>query len=449
MRALIIVDVQNDFCEGGALPIPGGAEVAGAISGYLAIEDRYRHVVATADRHVDPGDHFSDSPDYETAWPPHCLAGTHGAELHPALASAPIGAVFAKGEHDAGYNGFEGVDDAGVLLPDWLRAHGVDAVDVVGIATEHCVQATAEAAARAGFTTRVLADLTAGVGPESTAAALAALRADGIEVLDTATADREHQLLAAVEQSPRAAGAHDRPAWVGLFTADGRVEDPVGSRAHVGTAQIGRFYDTFIGPRDITFHRDLDIVRATTVIRDLDLEVAMGDGVVMNIPAFLRYDLRRVDDRWRIDVLRAYWELPAMMGRFLRNGLRALRPALALAGGLGRNQGPSGAVGFLTGFRRVGARHKGAVQTFLSAVAREDTAMATRLLMPGAAISLGDDEPVTLSEFVEHLSGAGYTKVIGAGDTVVVSVFCDTGRGVLFAELRGHRICRIRYFSGH
>ncbi|WP_448399109.1 nuclear transport factor 2 family protein [Mycolicibacillus trivialis] len=274
------------------------------------------------------------------------------------------------------------------------------------------------------------------------------MRTVGVEVLDTATADREHELLAAVEQSPRAAGAHDRAAWVGLFTADGRVEDPVGSRPHVGTERIGRFYDTFIGPRDITFHRDLDIVCATTVIRDLELEVAMGRGVVMNIPAFLRYDLRQADGRWRIAALRAYWELPAMMGQFLRNGVRALRPSLALAGGLGRNQGVSGAAGFLTGFRRVGARHKGAVGTFLSAVAREDITVAARLLAPDARISLGDDRPIALTEFVERLSGAGWTKIIGAGDTVAVSVFCDTDRGVLFAALRGHQIHRVRYFSG-
>lgn len=448
MRALIIVDVQKDFCEGGALPIAGGAELAGAISAYLTVGDRYPHVVATADRHVDPGDHFSDNPDYETSWPPHCVAGTPGAELHPSLEPTLIEAVFAKGARDAGYNGFEGVDDDGVLLPDWLRARGVEAVDVVGIATDHCVQATAEAATRAGFVTRVLSDLTVGVSPQSATAALDLLRTVGVEVLDTATADREHELLAAVEQSPRAAGAHDRAAWVGLFTADGRVEDPVGSRPHVGTERIGRFYDTFIGPRDITFHRDLDIVCATTVIRDLELEVTMGRGVVMNIPAFLRYDLRQADGRWRIAALRAYWELPAMMGQFLRNGVRALRPSLALAGGLSRNQGVSGAAGFLTGFRRVGARHKGAVGTFLSAVAREDITVAARLLAPDARISLGDDRPIALTEFVERLSGAGWTKIIGAGDTVAVSVFCDTDRGVLFVALRGHQIHRVRYFSG-
>lgn len=136
--------------------------------------------------------------------------------------------------------------------------------------------------------------------------------------------DRE-RLLAAVERSPQAAAAHDRAGWVGLFTGDGRVEDPVGSRPHVGHEQIGRFYDTFIGPRDIKFHRDLDIVVGTTVLRDLELEVAMGAAVTMYIPAFLRYDLREANGEWLIGELRAYWELPAMMAQFLRTGPGAVK----------------------------------------------------------------------------------------------------------------------------
>ena len=134
----------------------------------------------------------------------------------------------------------------------------------------------------------------------------------------------ESALLAAVERSPAAAAAHDREAWVALFTQDGRVEDPVGSRPHTGPSEIARFYDTFIGPRDIGFHRDLDIVWGSSVIRDLDLEVVMGSAVTMTIPAFLRYDLRRDEGDWKIAVLRAYWELPAMVLQFLGNGVSAL-----------------------------------------------------------------------------------------------------------------------------
>jgi len=182
MRALIIVDVQNDFCEGGSLAVTGGAAVARAISEHVAAGHGYGHVVATKDFHVDPGAHFSDHPDYAASWPPHCVAGTTGAEFHPNLDSSAVEAVFFKGAHAAAYSGFEGADEAGTPLADWLRARGVDSVDVVGIATDYCVHATAADAARGGFATRVLLDLTAGVSSESIARAIEDLRAASVEL---------------------------------------------------------------------------------------------------------------------------------------------------------------------------------------------------------------------------------------------------------------------------
>ncbi|OSC40558.1 ketosteroid isomerase family protein [Mycobacterium decipiens] len=255
-------------------------------------------------------------------------------------------------------------------------------------------------------------------------------------------------LLAAVERSPRAAAAHDRAGWVGLFTGDGRVEDPVGSRPHVGHEAIGRFYDTFIGPRDIKFHRDVDIVSGTVVLRDLELEVAMGSDVTMFIPAFLRYDLRRVHSEWQIAVLRAYWELPAMMLQFLRTGSRAAAPALQLSTALLSNQGLGGTAGFMTGFRRAGGRHKTLVETFLGAAARGDCSAAQRTLSPTATITLSDSDLLDISELFGQLRGASWTKVNGAGSTVTVSLASDHGRGILFADVawRGNQINRIRYF---
>jgi len=179
-RALIVVDVQNDFCEGGSLAVAGGAAVAAAITGHIA-SGGYDHVVATRDHHVDPGAHFSEAPDYVDSWPRHCVVGTDGVELHPALDRGPIEAVFDKGEHAAAYSGFEGAAD-GVALADWLREHRVDAVDVVGIATDHCVRATALDAVANGLATRVLLDLTAGVSEATTGAALDQLRTAGIEL---------------------------------------------------------------------------------------------------------------------------------------------------------------------------------------------------------------------------------------------------------------------------
>ena len=153
------------------------------ISALVAGEHPYDHVVATKDFHIDPGDHFSDEPDYVDSWPRHCVAETAGAQFHPDLDTTAIEAVFRKGAYAAAYSGFEGADEDGTALADWLRARDIDAVDVVGIATDHCVRATAAEARRAGFTTRVLLDLTAGVAPATTATALEELRAADIELV--------------------------------------------------------------------------------------------------------------------------------------------------------------------------------------------------------------------------------------------------------------------------
>ena len=181
-RALIIVDVQNDFCEGGSLAVTGGAAVAAGISLVLSrAGDRWDHVVATKDWHIDPGAHFSDHPDYLDTWPPHCVVGSGGADFHPELATDRIEAVFRKGEYQAAYSGFEGKSENGETLAAWLRERNVTEVELVGIATDHCVRATALDAKAEGFDTTVLLELTAGVAAGTTAAALEQLRAASIE----------------------------------------------------------------------------------------------------------------------------------------------------------------------------------------------------------------------------------------------------------------------------
>ncbi|WP_431036287.1 isochorismatase family protein [Streptomyces sp. P6-2-1] len=185
-RALIVVDVQNDFCEGGSLAVSGGADVAAAVTELITQGTRFDHVVATRDAHINPGNHFSRNPDFVRSWPPHCVQGTEGIGFHPnlapAVASGAIEAVFDKGAYEAAYSGFEGTDENGAPLAAWLRAHDVDAVDVVGIATDHCVRATALDAAKEGFRTRVLLGLTAGVARATTDRALTELREAGVEL---------------------------------------------------------------------------------------------------------------------------------------------------------------------------------------------------------------------------------------------------------------------------
>ena len=180
-RALIVVDVQNDFCEGGSMGVSGGAAVAAEITAYIAANrDKYAHVVATRDYHVDPGAHFSAEPDFTDSWPPHCVVGTEGAEFHRSFDASGVDEEFSKGAYTAAYSGFEGAAEHGRPLEEWPRARGIDTVDVVGIATDHCVRATAADAAEAGFATRVLLNLTAGVARETTDAARAELTAKGV-----------------------------------------------------------------------------------------------------------------------------------------------------------------------------------------------------------------------------------------------------------------------------
>jgi nicotinamidase/pyrazinamidase len=184
VRALLIVDVQNDFCEGGSLAVAGGAAVARAITAYLASPDgeRYDHVVATQDFHVNPGPHFSAEPDYAVSWPPHCVAGTNGAQFHPELDTARVEEIFRKGQYAAAYSGFEGASAVGDSLLRWLSDHHVNEIDVAGLTTDYCVRSTAADAAAAGFATTVLLSLTAGVAQPTTTAALEEMRATGISL---------------------------------------------------------------------------------------------------------------------------------------------------------------------------------------------------------------------------------------------------------------------------
>ena len=179
-RALVVVDVQNDFCEGGSLAVAGGLAVAAAVKGLLASDHAYAAVVATRDHHIDPGAHFSTHPDFVDSWPVHCVVGTDGSELSAPLDVADFDAVFDKGEHAAAYSGFEGHASDGTGLAAWLRAHDIASVDVCGIATDYCVRATALDAAREGFSPTVLSGLTAAVAPDRVEDTYAAWRAAGV-----------------------------------------------------------------------------------------------------------------------------------------------------------------------------------------------------------------------------------------------------------------------------
>ncbi|TRW46747.1 isochorismatase family protein [Georgenia yuyongxinii] len=188
-RALILVDVQPTFCEGGALPSSGADAVSEKVARYArAHRSDYAAVVTTQDWHIDPGDHFSETPDFVDTWPPHGVAGTPEAELHPALHGMTFDASVKKGMYAAAYSGFEGVDADGRTLAQILEDAGVRAVDVVGLVESHCVKETALDAHRLGLDTRVFTDLTVPVSPELGAQAREQLTAAGVELAESGQA---------------------------------------------------------------------------------------------------------------------------------------------------------------------------------------------------------------------------------------------------------------------
>jgi nicotinamidase/pyrazinamidase len=187
-KALLVVDVQNDFCEGGSLAVAGGAAIASKISDYLKSSD-YDLVIGSRDWH-DPDNnnsgHFADSgidPDFTNSWPRHCVAGSNGADYHPNLSSELIQTHILKGQGAHGYSAFEGVTEGSESLTEVLKAHGIEQLDVVGIATDHCVLASALDANKLGLKVRVISSLTAGVSPESTEKAIDLLVDSGVEVV--------------------------------------------------------------------------------------------------------------------------------------------------------------------------------------------------------------------------------------------------------------------------
>jgi hypothetical protein len=256
-------------------------------------------------------------------------------------------------------------------------------------------------------------------------------------------------LLAAAGRSLVAAGARDRAGWVGLFTADAVIEDPVGSVPHHGLGQIDRFYSTFIAPRGIAFRGDVDIVVGTSVVRDLELDITMARGVALHTPAYLRYDLEPVDGELKISRLQAFWELSATAGQLVRNGVRWVPAGGRFSVALVRNQGAAGAAGFAGGLRGVRAPGKQHLGRFLDDARVGDEVAVRRRLAKGASITIGDTRPLGMSGLVQRLRGARFHKLIASGHSVVAGVERAGSRGVLIAELEPKvlKITRVRYFE--
>ncbi len=260
------------------------------------------------------------------------------------------------------------------------------------------------------------------------------------------------EVLSAAQRSLTAAAARDRSGWVGLFTADARVQDPVGSTPHRGHVALGRFYDTFIGPREITHQVETDVVVGATVVRDVTLEIQMASALTLRVPTYIRYDMRTDGDQLKIAALSAYWELPAMVGQFARAGCacRARR-----TGPRPGDAGPSGprraASGFLRGFGGAGAGASPVAARFLDDVCGGNE-VGVRRMASAAAITFGDDEPLSAAELLRELAGGRWDKLVRSGHAVAARVERDGLRTVMIGELgpRGPEraaLNRIRLFG--
>lgn len=180
VRALLIVDVQNDFCDGGVLAVPGGAEVAARITQFIREQmGTYELILASQDCHIDPRGHFSSNPDYFSSWPKHAIKGSYGAKFHAALDENLVDHVIIKGEYQGAFSAFEGTTSSGESLLDLLERREIEVVDICGVATDFCVMQSALDSLNNGFPTTVFLDLISGISEQGSIEALEVLQSRG------------------------------------------------------------------------------------------------------------------------------------------------------------------------------------------------------------------------------------------------------------------------------
>lgn len=254
-------------------------------------------------------------------------------------------------------------------------------------------------------------------------------------------------LIALVERSPAAVAAHDREAWLDIFAPDAVVNDPVGSRPHAGRAAIGRFYETFIAPNEITFDVDHDIVCADTVVRDLHVTTRMSTGAEIRIPMHLRYELADHNGGLAVRGLFAHWELPSMVLQLAGAGMIGAKACAVLTPQLLSNQGVSGALGFAKGLIRVGGRAKRVAAELLTAIARFDEVGVHRMLAD-AVVELPGTDAATATALLKELPELRWSKTLAAGRMVTVSIETGGEPGLALFEFDGFgcRIERVRIY---
>jgi len=254
------------------------------------------------------------------------------------------------------------------------------------------------------------------------------------------------QLIAYVAQSPKLCAAHDRAGWVGLFAADGQVNDPVGSKPHNGRQEIENFYDTFIAPNQLSFNVSNDIVCGMCVMRDLDILSVMSTGVRVTVPMHLRYELVEEGGGLRIRRLYAHWELGEMLKQQM-GSLNGVLTSFQLTPRMLRYQGVAGVLGFMRGLGGKGRAGKATAARFLAALAAGDAAAAGALLADGCPLEVPCGTRVTLPELAAGTRGLEWRKLIGAGDFTSATVQLGPRRGVaLFRFDDPGRIAALQIF---
>lgn len=258
------------------------------------------------------------------------------------------------------------------------------------------------------------------------------------------------QLLETAKASPTAVAAHDKAAWLGLFSRDAEVHDPVGSRGHAGAAALERFYETFIAPNTIRFEVAHDIVCGQTVVRDVIIHTHMGGTALqVAVPLFIRYEIVEEDGQPRVRRLYAHWELLSMMGgQVFSSGIGAgLIALLRLSGNMLRHQGLGGALGFSRAFAGVGRAARRSARAFLDALSAGDEALAAQNLAPDCSIEHGL-EPVSLSELARALTGLRWDKLLLGGRQASARLDCAGEMAVALLDFAadGRHIQRVRIY---
>ena len=254
----------------------------------------------------------------------------------------------------------------------------------------------------------------------------------------------DQEKLALVKASPEAVAQHDKTAWLNLFTTDALVNDPVGSKPHVGHAQIGRFYDSFIAPNKITFAPEHDTVCGDTVVRDLTIVTILLTGLTVPVATHIRYELKEEAGQLKIHRLYAHWQLTPMVLKTLGSGFIGLRSYAKLSVRMLKCQGLGGVMGFMRGFSGGGRRRRKTAENFLSRLAQADVATVQALLAPNAELQNPPGITQPLSELAGHMRGLTWRKVIAGGGKVTASVELAGVHGVVLLEMnRGKQITHV------